>query len=159
MLDYLSRYTHRTAIGNERIGALDERGVRLRLRDHEHGGAKRSVVIDGVTFIERFLQHVLPAGFKRIRHYGLLAPAAKTQRLAAARAALAMPAANPCAREDAAAFMRRVAAGEIDRLPALPYGTAARRAGARAAARERNGAMRRHPMPRTTVRGLTVSRG
>ena len=117
VLDYLSRYTHRTAIGNERIGALDERGVRLRLRDHEHGGAKRSVVIDGVTFIERFLQHVLPAGFKRIRHYGLLAPAAKTQRLAAARAALAMPAANPCAREDAAAFMRRVAAVEIDRCP------------------------------------------
>jgi len=114
VLDYLSRYTHRTAVGNERIVALDERGVRLRVRDHEHGSAKRSVLIDGVTFIERFLHHVLPSGFKRIRHYGLLAPAAKAERLAAARAALAMPAANPLAREDAAAFMRRVAALEID---------------------------------------------
>ena len=62
---------------------------------------------------------MLPAGFKRIRHYGLLAPAPKTERLAQARAALAMPAANPQAREDAQAFMRRVAAIEIELLPAL----------------------------------------
>ena len=66
-------------------------------------------MIDGPTFIARFLQHVLPPGFKRIRHYGLLSPALKAQRLAAARAALAMPAANEQAREDAAAFLKRVA--------------------------------------------------
>ena len=112
VLDYLSRYTQRTAIGNERIVAVDQHGVRVRVRDHQQRG-KRSLLIDGVQFIGRFLQHVLPSGFKRIRHYGVLAPAAKTERLAAARAALAMPAANPRAREDAAAFMRRVAAIEI----------------------------------------------
>ena len=64
--------------------------------------------------VGRLLQHVLPSGFKRMRHYGLLAPAAKTQRLALARQVLAMPAANPQAREDAQAFMRRVATLEIE---------------------------------------------
>ena len=58
-----------------------------------------------------------PRGFKRIGHYGLLAPAAKTQRLALARQLLAMPPANPQAREDAQAFMRRVAAIEVDCCP------------------------------------------
>ena len=108
VLDYLSRYTHRVAISNERIVGIDAKGVRLRVRSDNHGG-KRTVVIDGPTFIARFLQHVLPPGFKRIRHYGLLSPALKAQRLAAARAALAMPAANEQAREDAAAFLKRVA--------------------------------------------------
>ena len=69
--------------------------------------------MDGQQFIARFLQHVLSAGFKRIRHYGLLAPAAKTARLALARQVLAMPAANPQACEDAKAFMQRVAAIDI----------------------------------------------
>lgn len=108
VLDYLSRYTHRVAISNERIVGIDANGVRLRVRTDNHGG-KRTVVIDGQTFIARFLKHVLPPGFKRIRHYGLLSPALKTERLAAARAALAMPAANEQAREDAAAFLKRVA--------------------------------------------------
>ncbi len=61
----------------------------------------------------RVLQHVLPSCFKRIRHYGRLAPAAKTQRLALARRLLTMPAANPQAHEDAQAFMRRVAAIDV----------------------------------------------
>ena len=82
--------------------------VRLRVRADNAGG-KRNVTIDGPTFISRFLQHVLPPGFKRIRHYGLLSPALKTKKLAAARAALAMPAANKQAQEDAAAFLKRVA--------------------------------------------------
>ena len=59
----------------------------------------------------------LPPGFKRIRHYGLLAPAVKTERLALARKLLAMPAANPQAREHAQAFMRRVAAIDVERCP------------------------------------------
>ena len=108
VLDYLSRYTHRVAISNERIVGIDGLRVRLRVRADNHGG-KRTVLIDGQDFIARFLQHVLPPGFKRIRHYGLLSPAVKAQRLAAARAALAMPAANEQAREDSAAFLKRVA--------------------------------------------------
>ena len=116
VLDYLARYTHRTAIGNERLVAIEGTKVLLRVRADD-SGAKRTIAMDGVQFIGRFLQHVLPAGFKRIRHYGLLAPAAKTQRLALARQLLAMPPANPQAREDAQAFMRRVAAIEISRCP------------------------------------------
>jgi len=116
VLDYLARYTHRTAIGNERLVAIDGDKVRLRVRADNSGG-KRTIAIDGVQFIGRFLQHVLPCGFKRIRHYGLLAPAAKTQRLALARQLLAMPAANPRAQEDAQAFMRRVAAIDVTLCP------------------------------------------
>ncbi|OGA24279.1 MAG: hypothetical protein A3I01_06075 [Betaproteobacteria bacterium RIFCSPLOWO2_02_FULL_65_24] len=63
----------------------------------------------GTEFIERFLQHVLPRGFKRIRHYGLLGPAHKSARLAAARSALAAPQPQPAVIESVAAFMQRVA--------------------------------------------------
>ena len=101
VLDYLSRYTHRVAVSNERIVGIDAKGVRLRVRADAHGG-KRTTVIDGETFIARFLQHVLPPGFKRIGHYGLLSVAAKTERLAKAREALTMPASSVQAREDAA---------------------------------------------------------
>ena len=114
VLDYLARYTHRTAIGNERLVAIAGDKVLLRVRADATGG-KRVIAMPGEQFIGRLLQHVLAPGFKRIRHYGLLAPAAKTERLALARKLLAMPAANPQAREDAQAFMRRVAAIEIDR--------------------------------------------
>lgn len=116
VLDYLSRYTHRVAVSNERIVGIDAKGVRLRVRADDHGG-KRTTLIDGQIFIARFLQHVLPCGFKRIRHYGLLSAATKTERLAKARAALAMPAANAQAREDAAAFIKRVAGIDVACCP------------------------------------------
>ena len=108
--------THRTAIGNERLVGLVGDRVLLRMRADGTGG-KRTLALEGTQFIGRFLQHVLPSGFKRIRHYGLLAPAAKTQRLALARRLLTMPAANPQAHEDAQAFMRRVAAMDIACCP------------------------------------------
>lgn len=114
VLDYLARYTHRTAIGHERIVAVRDDAVALRLRAD---GGKKIVRIDGAEFIGRFLQHVLPAGFKRIRHYGLLAPAHKTRCLAQARAALLMPAPNPISRETAATFLRRVARIDIEHCP------------------------------------------
>ncbi len=117
VLDYLSRYTHRTAIGNERLVAIEGDKVLLRVRADAGKRKSCTLAIDGVQFIERFLQHVLPSGFKRIRHFGLLAPAAKSQRLALARQLLAMPPANPRAAEDAQAFMRRVAAIDIQRCP------------------------------------------
>ena len=63
-----------------------------------------------------------PRGFKRIRHYGLLAPAAKAERLALARKLLAMPLSNPQAREDAQAFMRRVAGIEVECCPHCKLG-------------------------------------
>jgi Putative transposase/Transposase zinc-binding domain len=116
VLYYLARYTHRTAIGNERLLGIANGNVLLRVRADARSG-KRVIAVPGELFIGRLLQHVLPPGFKRIRHYGLLAPAAKTERLALARRLLAMPQANPRAIEDAQAFMRRVAGVEIECCP------------------------------------------
>jgi hypothetical protein len=121
VLDYLSRYTHRTAIGNERLVAIAGDKLLMRVRADDSGG-KRTIAMPGQLFIARLLQHVLPSGFKRIRHYGLLAPAAKAERLALARQLLAMPQANPQAREDAQAFMRRVAAIDIEHCPHCKIG-------------------------------------
>jgi hypothetical protein len=85
LLDYLARYTHRVAIGNERIFGFNGRTVRLRWRDSLHGNKKRLLTLDALTFLSRFVQHVLPRGYKRVRHYGLLAPAGKVAALAACR--------------------------------------------------------------------------
>ena len=113
VLSYLARYTHRTAISNERI---DAQQVALRVRADCNGG-KRIVQLGGVEFVRRFLLHVLPTGIKRIRHYGLLAPAAKRIQLAQARTALATPTAHPIAIESAQAFMQRVARQDIAQCP------------------------------------------
>ncbi|MDD2806841.1 MAG: IS91 family transposase [Elusimicrobiales bacterium] len=121
VLGYLSRYTHRTAVSNERILAIREGQVLLRVRADGKGG-KKVVRIDGPDFIGRFLQHVLPPGLKRIRHYGLLSPARKRQRLAAARKALDAPAPSPVAMEAAAEFMQRVAKIDIDKCPCCGQG-------------------------------------
>lgn len=116
VLDYLARYTHRTAISNERILGCDEGGVRLRVRDNGHG-AKRTLRIPVEQFIDRFLRHVLPPGFKRIRHYGLLAPANKRRQLAAARLALDTPAPDPVAVEGAREFLQRVSGSDPQCCP------------------------------------------
>jgi len=109
VLEYLGRYTHRVAISNERILGMDGNGVRFKVRDQAFGNRKKVMHLAAGEFIGRFLQHVLPGGFKRIRHYGLIGPAHKTANLAAARAALEAPAPDPVLVESVAAFMRRVA--------------------------------------------------
>ena len=121
VLAYLSRYTHRTAISNERILAINEHEVVLSVRADADGG-KRRIRLAGEEFVRRFLLHVLPAGIKRIRHYGLLASACKAVRLTQARQALAMPALNPKAVESAADFMRRVAGVEVLHCPCCASG-------------------------------------
>jgi Putative transposase/Transposase zinc-binding domain len=87
VLAYLSRYTHRVAISNQRLMALDERGVTFRWKDYRATGKTRHKTMTLATneFIRRFLLHVLPDGFHRIRHYGLLANAGRRQHLARAR--------------------------------------------------------------------------
>jgi hypothetical protein len=117
VLDYLGRYTHRVAISNERILGIDGHDVLLRVRADGERGRKRTVRVPGTEFIERFLQHVLPGGFKRIRHYGLLAPAHKRTHLAVARAALGAPSPQPVVIESVAAFLRRVLTLEYARCP------------------------------------------
>ena len=87
VLAYLSRYTHRVAISNRRLIAFDERGVTLRYKDYKRDGPERQRVMTLGTdeFIRRFLIHVLPRGFHRIRHYGLLAGSTRKPSLARAR--------------------------------------------------------------------------
>lgn len=109
VLEYLGRYTHRVAISNERILGMEGNSVRFRVRDSANGNRKKVAQLEAVEFIRRFMQHMLPNGFKRIRHYGLLGPAHKAANLAAARAALEAPAPEPAVIESVEAFMRRVA--------------------------------------------------
>jgi hypothetical protein len=87
VLAYLSRYTHRVAISNRRLIAADARAVTFKVKDYRIDGPGRykTMTLDAHEFIRRFLIHVLPKGFHRIRHYGLLASAVKADNLALAR--------------------------------------------------------------------------
>ena len=93
VLAYLSRYTHRVAISNRRLIALDENGVTFNYKDYRGDGRARYKVMTLATseFIRRFLSHVLPKGFHRIRYYGLLAKSSCAENLARARQLLAVP--------------------------------------------------------------------
>lgn len=122
VLAYLGRYTHRTAIGNQRLVALEDGQVRFRWRDRAHGNALRVMALPAEDFIHRFLLHVLPRGFQRIRHYGLLANRHKAERLARARAALALPAPEPVVAESVADFAWRVLGVDIHRCPVCQAG-------------------------------------
>jgi hypothetical protein len=99
VLAYLSRYTHRVAISNRRLIAFDQNGVTFRYKDYRADGRARYKVMTLAPneFIRRFLIHVLPKGFHRIRHYGLLAKSACAENLAQARELLAAskPLGNP----------------------------------------------------------------
>ena len=87
VLAYLSRYTHRVAISNSRLIAFDQTRVTFHYKDYRRGGADRqqAMTLAADEFIRRFLIHVLPRGFHRIRHYGLLAGSSRKDRLADAR--------------------------------------------------------------------------
>jgi hypothetical protein len=93
VLRYLSRYTHRIAISNRRLLSADQNGVAFRYKDYRVEGPARYKTITLATdeFIRRFLIHVLPKGFHRIRHYGLLASPNRAANIAYARQLLAMP--------------------------------------------------------------------
>jgi len=100
VLAYLSRYTHRVAISNHRLISFDEAGVTFRYKDYRRSGAdrQRTMTLHADEFIRRFLVHVLPQGFHRIRHYGLLASAGRKANVARTRELLAVPmAAGPAA--------------------------------------------------------------
>jgi hypothetical protein len=99
VLAYLSRYTHRVAISNSRLLALDERGVSFRWKDYRAKGKTRykAMTLDPGEFMRRFLLHVLPGGLHRIRHYGLLANGSRKASLALARELLSAAAPHTAA--------------------------------------------------------------
>ena len=82
VVDYLSRYTFRIAISEQRLVSMNEHHVSFRWKDYASNGTKKTMVLEGVEFIRRFLMHVLPGGFMRIRHFGFLANCHRQPKLA-----------------------------------------------------------------------------
>jgi Putative transposase/Transposase zinc-binding domain len=95
VLKYLSRYTHRVAIANSRLVFVGDGIVRFRYTDYAAGGTAKVMELRAEEFLRRFLLHVVPTGFVRIRHYGLLANRTRQAKLARARQLLAIVAATP----------------------------------------------------------------
>jgi hypothetical protein len=91
VLDYLGRYTHRVAIANSRLVGLTEGRVTFRWKDYRHHNKQKVMTLGADEFIRRFLLHVLPDGFHRIRHYGYLANGGRAAKLADCRRLLAVP--------------------------------------------------------------------
>jgi hypothetical protein len=90
VLKYLARYTHKAAISNHRLVDLTDGRVSFRWKDYAHGGRQGIMTLDSVEFVRRFLMHVLPSGFVRVRHYGLLANRHRREKLARCRELLGM---------------------------------------------------------------------
>jgi hypothetical protein len=123
VLAYLGRYTHRVAISNQRLIALADGRVRFRWRDYADGDRVKVMELDAAEFLRRFLLHVVPDGFVRIRHFGLLANRHRAAKLAQCRALLAQPPPPPPAPpESAQALMLRVTGLDIERCPVCQQG-------------------------------------
>ena len=113
VLAYLGRYTHKTAIGNHRLVEFDGEHVRFRWRDYAAGNKAKVMRLGADEFIRRFLLHVLPRGFTRLRHYGLLANRSRTRKLALCRALLGQPAPEPLEPETTQEMMLRLTGIDI----------------------------------------------
>jgi hypothetical protein len=85
VLKYLSRYVHRSAISNGRLVSVTAEEVSFTWKDYAHGGKERVLTLSGEEFLRRWVQHVLPKGFVKVRHYGLLASHGREEKLAACR--------------------------------------------------------------------------
>jgi Putative transposase/Transposase zinc-binding domain len=90
VLKYLARYTHRAALSNRRLVSFTDGQVTFRWKDYAHGGRQGTMTLEAVEFVRRFLTHVLPAGFVRVRHYGLVANRHRQEKLARCRELLGM---------------------------------------------------------------------
>ena len=124
VLDYLGRYTHRVALSNERILSVQNGQVTLSYRDRKDGNRKTTLPLDAHEFIRRFLLHVLPDGFMRIRHFGFLANRSKKQALAQCRRLLKIEAALPeTPKESAKDLLLRITGIDLSRCPSCHRGT------------------------------------
>ena len=113
VLAYLGRYTHKSAIANHRLVDFDAEQVRFRWRDYAHGNKVKVMTLDAGEFIRRFLLHVLPRGFIRLRHYGVLANRGRARKLALCRDLLAQPEPEPRESESPEAMMLRLTGIDI----------------------------------------------
>lgn len=117
VLEYLGRYTHRVAISNHRVLAIEGEQVVFSYRDRRDADTRKTMSLDGTEFIRRFLHHVLPPGFMRIRHYGLLANASKATDLARCRHLLQMADPEPTPTRSVAEWMLLLTGDDITRCP------------------------------------------
>ena len=123
VLEYLGRYTHRVAISNERLVSLDDGIVRFRWRDYADGDRLKVMALEAEEFIRRFLLHVVPDGFVRIRHFGLLANRTRHAKLARCRRLLAQPPAPTTPdTESVRALLLRLTGLDIERCPVCQRG-------------------------------------
>jgi hypothetical protein len=97
VLDYVGRYTHRVAISNNRLVSMDDGKVCFRWKDYRDDNHQKTMTIPAEEFIRRFLIHVLPDGFHRIRYYGFVGNCHRARKLAQCRELLGMPPAAPAA--------------------------------------------------------------
>jgi hypothetical protein len=117
LLDYLGRYTHRVAISNHRLRSLKDGQVELTYRDRRDGDRRKVMQMPAEEFIDRFLKHVLPKSFMRIRHYGLLANRAKQHQLAACRRLLDVAPPEPSEPKSPADWLLSWTGEDITRCP------------------------------------------
>ena len=121
VLDYVGRYTHRVAISNNRLLSMDNGKVRFRWKDYRDGNGQKTMTLDGGEFIRRFLIHVLPNGFHRIRYYGFLGNCHRARKLALCRELLGTTQAEPVAAEPPADYRDRFEALTGRSLRACPH--------------------------------------
>lgn len=124
VLDYVGRYTHRIALSNNRLLAIDGGKVRFRWKDYRHGNNHGVMALNADEFIRRFLIHVLPDSFHRIRYYGFLCNRQRESKLARCRELLGMMRAEPAARSPGGCRLDEVLTAPAPALcPACSHGT------------------------------------
>ena len=124
VLDYLARYTHRVAISNHRITHVGDGTVTFSYRDRKNQGAKKALTLAAPEFIRRFLLHVVPKGFPRIRHFGFLASRSKATDLARSRELLGLAPAPPRpARKTARELLLHLTGSDLTLCPRCHRGT------------------------------------
>ncbi len=124
VLDYLGRYTHRVALSNDRILSLQNGQVTFSYRDRKDKDWLKSMVVDAQEFIRRFLLHVLPDGFMRIRHFGFLANRTKKHNLSRCRELLGLnPALPEIPEKSSQDLMLEITGVDLSRCPACKKGT------------------------------------
>lgn len=133
VLRYLGRYTHKIAISNSRLVSINDRQVTFRWRDRSDNNTPKLMTLDALEFIRRFLIHVLPKGFMRIRHYGFLANAVRKKSIAQCRKLLSFQKVNSVHEEEETDpetwqhLLERLTGIDVTRCPACKSGHLVRR--------------------------------
>ena len=121
LLNYLGHYTHRVAISNRRLISCDDGQVVFRYRDRAAGDIRKTMTLPADEFLNRFLCHVLPSGFQRIRHYGLLASRNKNELLACCRRALDVSTPEPPVKKTTAEWLLKLWGIDVSRCPSCGH--------------------------------------